>query len=89
MKIYGFATNNVLKVVLTACELDLDFEFVLLNPGAGEHKSEDHLKRHPMGKVPVLEDGGDYLFESNAICRYLANREQSPMYGARQKRGVR
>jgi glutathione S-transferase len=34
----------------------------------------------PVGKVPVLEHDGQYLFESGAICRYLANVEQSALY---------
>jgi glutathione S-transferase len=43
-----------------------------LAPVAGEtRKSEAHLSRHPFGRVPVLDDGGFLLYETQAILRYL------------------
>lgn len=33
----------------------------------------DHLARHPLGRVPVLETDGVVLFESTAICLHLAD----------------
>jgi glutathione S-transferase len=33
----------------------------------------EHLARHPLGRVPVLEHDGDVLFESTAICLHLAD----------------
>jgi glutathione S-transferase len=39
-----------------------------------EGKGEDHLARHPLGRVPVLEDdSGRLLFESAAICLQIAD----------------
>ena len=39
-----------------------------------EGKGEEHLTRHPLGRVPVLEDdGGQLLFESAAICLQIAD----------------
>lgn len=58
MKIYGFATCNVTKVILTAQESGLPYEYVVLDPGKSEQKSPEHLQRYPMGKVPVLEREG-------------------------------
>jgi glutathione S-transferase len=37
----------------------------------GTHKSEPHISRHPFGRVPVLEHGGYWLYETQAILRYL------------------
>ena len=38
-------------------------------------KSAEHLKRHPLGKIPVLTDGGRLLLhESGAIVLYLLER---------------
>jgi glutathione S-transferase len=34
-------------------------------------KVEPHLKRHPFGRVPVLEHDGFLLYETQAILRYL------------------
>jgi glutathione S-transferase len=33
--------------------------------------SEEHLSRHPFGKVPVIEHEGFHLYETQAILRYL------------------
>jgi glutathione S-transferase len=39
-----------------------------------EGKGEAHLARHPLGRVPVLEDdSGRLLFESAAICLQIAD----------------
>ena len=38
-----------------------------------EGKGEEHRARHPLGRVPVLEDGGGFVFESAAICLHLAD----------------
>ena len=40
---------------------------------SGEHKSTDYLAINPNGKVPLLEDGGFYLWESHAIMQYFAD----------------
>ncbi len=38
-----------------------------------EGKGAEHLARHPLGRVPVLDDGEGPLFESAAICLHLAD----------------
>lgn len=81
MKIYGFPTFNVTKVLLTAEELGIAYEYVALDPTKGETQSPEHRQRHPLGKVPVLEHQGKYLFESVAICRYLSRISDSRLYG--------
>lgn len=80
MKIYGFPTFNVSKVLLTAEQIGVDYEYVALEPGKGEHKAPQHIQRHPLGKVPALEHDGHTYFESAAICRYLARVNDSPLY---------
>ena len=89
MKIYGFPTFNLTKVLLTAEELGLDYEYVALDPSKAEHKTPEHLQRHPLGKVPVLEHEGDYLYESAAICRYLSRIGGSRLYGGDAKAKAR
>jgi glutathione S-transferase len=39
--------------------------------GAGEMRSEAHLKLHPFGRVPVIDHGGYRLYETQAILRYI------------------
>jgi glutathione S-transferase len=38
-----------------------------------ESKAEEHRARHPLGRVPVLEDDDGFVFESAAICLHLAD----------------
>ena len=38
-----------------------------------ESKGEEHRARHPLGRVPVLEDDEGFVFESAAICLHLAD----------------
>lgn len=80
--LYGFSTQNTLKTLYVLEEVGADFEFHFINLGAGEQKSEEFASRTPMGKVPVLEHNGEHLFESGAICRYVANVTDSPLYPA-------
>lgn len=79
-KIYGFPTYNVTKVLIVAEEVNLPYEFVLVDLNQGKQREQDHLSRHPAGKVPVLETAEGCLYESGAICRFLARRQQSSLY---------
>jgi len=49
-----------------------------LDPGKGEHKSPEHIKRNPHGKVPVLQSGPFTIFESIAIIAFLDNKHPEP-----------
>ncbi len=88
LKIYGADLSPPSnKVRFVANELGLDYEYNSVNLVSGENRSEGHLKIHPGGKVPVIDDDGFVLFESNAIIRYLAAKCESPLYpgGAKQR----
>jgi glutathione S-transferase len=67
------ASINVRKVLWTCDELDLPF--TRKDWGAGFQPTSDSafLARNPNAMVPVLVDGDFVLWESNAICRYLAH----------------
>jgi len=49
-----------------------------------QHQAPDHLARHPLGLVPVLElDDGRQLRESIAICRWFEEQQPEPnLFGA-------
>jgi glutathione S-transferase len=66
---------NVRKVLWTCAELALPFEREDWGNGFRSPQEPAFLARNPNGLVPVLEDGGLVLWESNTICRYLAARE--------------
>jgi len=80
LTIYGIETNNTIKVLLTAEEVGCAYQFKQLDLLKGEHKTPEHIARHPLGKVPAIDDNGDCLYESNTICRYLAVKNNSPLY---------
>jgi glutathione S-transferase len=79
-RLHGFFTQNSMKTLYVLEEVVGDFEFQFTDLSKGEQKTEDFLKMTPIGKVPVLEHDGEYLFESGAICRYVANQSDSPFY---------
>jgi glutathione S-transferase len=60
-----------LRVVWTLEELGCPYELEVMTYEQGT--SEEHLARHPLGRVPVVNDGEGNLFESTAICMQLAD----------------
>ena len=81
LKVYGTTRSPpVHSVRFTANYLALDYEFVLVDMLQGEHHTDRYKKLHPAGKVPSIDDDGFTLFESVAICRYLARKVNSSLY---------
>lgn len=82
--LYGFYTQNSMKplYVLDALaeECGTEFEFHFVDLAKGENKTESFGKLTPVGKVPVLQHSGVGLFESGAICRYVADAENSALF---------
>lgn len=81
-RLLGFPTQNTKKTLYVLEEVGVDFEFQLVDLMKGENRSESFRKLNPVGKVPVLQHDDESLFESGAICRYVANVENSPLYPA-------
>jgi glutathione S-transferase len=79
-RLYGFPTQNNKKALYVLEELGVDYEYKFVNLMKGEQRSEEFLKMNPAGKVPVLNHDDNFLWESGAICRYVANMENSPLY---------
>ncbi len=68
-------------------ELGVPHELVRMNPG--DATPEYVASVHPLGAVPALDDDGLVLFESGAICAYLADRFEAkglaPAPGTRER----
>ena len=60
-----------IRVAWTLEELGEPYEVTTMT--REESRSEEHLARHPLGRVPVLEHDGGLVFESAAICLHLAD----------------
>lgn len=75
LKIWGRLNSvNVQKVVLCADELGISYERIDAGGAFGIVGTPEYLAKNPNGLIPVIEDDGFVLWESNAIVRYLANR---------------
>ena len=76
LKIWGrLSSVNVQKVVWCADEIGLAYERVDAGGAFGITKTARYLAMNPNALVPVIEDDGFVLYESNAIVRYLAGRD--------------
>ena len=65
-------------------ELEIPYELVRVDLSAGEHRKPEYLAINPYGAVPALVDGEVKLFESAAICAYLADKHPDRGLCARQ-----
>lgn len=62
------------RVELLLSLLGVPFEKTEVELGKGEHKAPPFLALNPFGQVPVIEDRGIVIADSNAILVYLASR---------------
>jgi glutathione S-transferase len=75
MKLYHHPlSGHAHRARLFVSLLGLPHELVEVDLGAGAHKSPEFLKLNPFGQVPVLEDDGVVIADSNAILVYLAKK---------------
>jgi len=73
MKLYYVPKTRASRPRWVLEELGVPYDLVRLDPAKAETRSAEHLERHPLGHVPVLEDRGQRIFESGAICLHLAD----------------
>jgi glutathione S-transferase len=73
MKLYYFPiAPNPTRVRIYLGEKGIDLEMERVSLIEGQHKSDAHRRRNPLGTLPVLElDDGSFLTESTAIIEYL------------------
>jgi glutathione S-transferase len=64
-------TGRPFRVLWTLEELGQPYELEVMTYEEG--KSDEHFARHPLGRVPVIDDGEGFVFESAAISMHLAD----------------
>jgi glutathione S-transferase len=64
-------TGRPIRVVWTLEELGQPYELTVMN--WEQPSMEEHLVRHPLNRVPVLQEDDGFVFESAAICLHLAD----------------
>ncbi|OZI28891.1 glutathione S-transferase [Bordetella genomosp. 1] len=75
LKIWGrLSSLNVQKVMLAVRELALPHTFVEAGGQFGGLDTPEYGRLNPNRRVPLIDDNGFVLWESNAIVRYLASR---------------
>ncbi|MGD9865640.1 MAG: glutathione S-transferase family protein [Pseudodonghicola sp.] len=71
MKLYYAQNTRAVRVAWLLEELGLDYEIEKFELGSPAMRAPEFLRIHPMGRVPVLEDGDIRIFESGAIVQYI------------------
>ncbi|AIR64191.1 glutathione S-transferase family protein [Cedecea neteri] len=75
MKLYDFPlSGHAHRARLFLSLLGLPHELVELDLKAGAHKQPEYLALNPFGQVPLLDDEGTLIPDSNAILVYLAKK---------------
>jgi glutathione S-transferase len=75
--LYTAATPNGHKASVTLEELELPYETIAVNLGAGDQRKPAFLAINPNGRIPAIVDhdeGGIAIFESGALMIYLAEK---------------
>ncbi|GLO52804.1 glutathione S-transferase [Pseudomonas putida] len=75
IKLYNFPkSGHAHRIELMLSLLNLPTELVFVDLAKGEHKQPDFLALNPFGQVPVIDDNGTVVADSNAILVYLAKK---------------
>ena len=74
LKLHFAPNSRAGRIVWLLEELGLEYELNKMAFHPKDLKSDEHRARHPLGRVPVLEDGEVSLFESGAIVEYVMAR---------------
>lgn len=73
-----FAPNSRAgRIVWLLEELGLEYEINKMKFHPSDLKSDEHRARHPLGRVPVLDDGDIRIWESGAIVEYVLERHKN------------
>jgi len=76
MKLYVTPPSpRAFKVVAVMHQLGIEAELAFVNLLNGDHMKPEFAVLNPNRKMPVLEDDGFVLWESNAIMQYLASKK--------------
>ena len=74
MKLHFAPNSRAGRIVWLLEELGLEYEVNKMAFHPKDLKSDEHRQRHPLGRVPVLDDGDVSIYESGAIVEYVMAR---------------
>ena len=73
-KLYYYPLNASMASRFILEKTGAKHELVLVDRNNSAQKDPDYLTLNPLGRIPTLVDGDVVVFESPAICLYLAER---------------
>ena len=76
LKLHFAPNSRAGRIVWLLEELGLPYEINKMAFHPKDLKSAEHRARHPLGRVPVLEDGDVSIYESGAIVEYVLARHK-------------
>ena len=71
MRLYHLPPSRSARVLWLLEEIGEPYDLTVLK--GEDRQTDEHRRRHPLGRVPVLEDDEGFLFESAALCLQLAD----------------
>jgi glutathione S-transferase len=71
MRLYHVPPSRSARVLWLLEEVGQPYDLTVMK--GDERKTDEHRRRHPLGRVPVLEDDEGFLFESAALCLQIAD----------------
>ncbi len=77
LKLHFAPNSRAGRIVWLLEELQLPYEINKMAFHPKDLKSDEHRSRHPLGRVPVLEDGDVVIYESGAIVEYILERHKN------------
>ncbi|MEL7043111.1 MAG: glutathione S-transferase family protein [Pseudomonadota bacterium] len=77
LKLHFAPNSRAGRIVWLLEELELPYALNKMAFHPKDLKSDAHRARHPLGRVPVLEDGDVTIWESGAIVEYILERHKN------------
>ena len=77
LKLHFAPNSRAGRIVWLLEELELPYDINKMAFSQEDLKSEEHRARHPLGRVPVLDDGDVQIYESGAIVEYVLERHKN------------
>ncbi len=77
LKLHFAPTSRAVRVLWLLEELGLEYELNKMRFHPEDLKSNEHRARHPLGRIPVLDDGDIRIWESGAIIDYILERHKN------------
>ena len=77
LKLHFAPNSRAGRIVWLLEELELPYELNRMDFHPKDLKSDEHRARHPLGRVPVLDDDDLSIYESGAIVEYVLERHKN------------